>query len=126
MDYEITKRIEVNECKIRVQLENGIIANKIIDMAYEYGCSNIRRKWKSKYNSFVSYDYEPFCSKGFYNIILVTFRSRKNLLAMDTMKFFEHQLLKYLNSITTLENTFKGNIDLRLKENKIIRKLNEV
>ena len=124
MDYKITKRIEVNECKIRIQIEDSILANKIINMAYEHGCSHVIRKWESKYNSFVC-DYEPFCSEGFYNIIWVTFRSRKNLLAMDTMKFFEHQLLKYLNSITTLENIFKENIDLILKENKIIRELKE-
>ena len=31
----------------------------------ENNCKIERKEWKSKYNSYVVYDYEPFCSDGF-------------------------------------------------------------
>lgn len=35
------------------------------DIAIENGCRIEKKEWKSKYNSYVVYDYEPFCSDGF-------------------------------------------------------------
>lgn len=35
------------------------------DIADENNCKIERKEWKSKYNSYVVYDYEPFCSEGF-------------------------------------------------------------
>ncbi len=31
----------------------------------ENNCRIEKKEWKSKYNSYVVYDYEPFCSDGF-------------------------------------------------------------
>ncbi len=31
----------------------------------ENNCRVEKKEWKSKYNSYVVYDYEPFCSEGF-------------------------------------------------------------
>lgn len=33
--------------------------------ANDNGCKLENQQWKSKYNSYVVYDYEPFCSDGF-------------------------------------------------------------
>lgn len=35
------------------------------NLCNEIGCHISRKEWKSKYNSYVVYDYEPFCSDGF-------------------------------------------------------------
>lgn len=35
------------------------------NLCNEIGCRISRKEWKSKYNSYVVYDYEPFCSDGF-------------------------------------------------------------
>ena len=41
------------------------------DIVYENNCSIEKKEWKSKYNSYVVYDYEPFCSDGFeINIVI--------------------------------------------------------
>lgn len=32
---------------------------------HENNCKIERKEWKSKYNSYVVYDYEPFCAEGF-------------------------------------------------------------
>ena len=34
----------------------------------------IRKEWKSKYNNYVVYDYEPFCTDGFeINLVITSF-----------------------------------------------------
>ena len=57
-----------NDCKYsRMELKN--VNKEIIDWLeniVEENKSKIERKeWKSKYNSYVVYDYEPFCTDGF-------------------------------------------------------------
>ena len=50
------------------------IVNWVEDIAEENNCKVERKEWKSKYNSYVVYDYEPFCSEGFeINILLSSF-----------------------------------------------------
>ena len=44
------------------------------NLAFEYKCRIEKKEWKSKYNSYVIYDYEPFCSDGFE--INITLSSR--------------------------------------------------
>ena len=46
------------------------------NLAWEYRCKIEKKEWKSKYNNYVIYDYEPFCSDGFE--INVTLSSRAN------------------------------------------------
>ena len=35
------------------------------NLAWEYRCKIEKKEWKSKYNNYVIYDYEPFCADGF-------------------------------------------------------------
>ena len=44
-------------------LENIILENN---------CKIEKREWKSKYNNYVIYDYEPFCPEGFTINILIS------------------------------------------------------
>lgn len=44
------------------------------NLAWECRCKIEKKEWKSKYNNYVIYDYEPFCSDGFE--INVTLSSR--------------------------------------------------
>lgn len=46
------------------------------NLASEYRCRIDKKEWKSKYNNYVIYDYEPFCSDGFE--INLTLSSRQN------------------------------------------------
>lgn len=46
------------------------------NIAVEYRCKIEKKEWKSKYNNYVIYDYEPFCSDGFeINITLSSYQS---------------------------------------------------
>ncbi len=46
------------------------------NLAYECRCKIDKKEWKSRYNNYVIYDYEPFCSDGFE--INVTLSSRQS------------------------------------------------
>ena len=50
---------------------NRDIVDWVEDIAEENNCRIERKEWKSKYNNYVVYDYEPFCSDGFeINLLL--------------------------------------------------------
>ena len=63
-------------------------------IVYENNCRIEKKEWKSKYNSYVVYDYEPFCSDGFEINITV---SGNNFQYIDFIKYL------YDNKIKTLE-----------------------
>ena len=72
------------------------------DLAFECRCKIEKKEWKSKYNNYVIYDYEPFCSDGFeINITL----SCKNCEYLNFVRFlYENkiQTIGYLKSCLSL------------------------
>ena len=86
----------------RHQLEFNNVSKDILpwleDTALENNCKIERKEWKSKYNSYVIYDYEPFCSDGFEINIVFSSLSREHL---DFLKYlYENKIntIEYLNS----------------------------
>lgn len=71
------------------------------NMSYENNCNIERKEWKSKYNSYVIYDYEPFCSDGFeINLVI----SSSDINYLNFLKFlYDNKLskIKYLNNCIT-------------------------
>lgn len=57
-----------------------------------------RKEWKSKYNSYVVYDYEPFCTEGFEINIVVTSYDEAYL------KFIKYLYEEKMNTIEFLNN----------------------
>lgn len=77
------------------------------DIVEENNCHIERKEWKSKYNSYVVYDYEPFCSDGFeINILL----SSIEMSYLNFIKYLYNEkiaTIDYLEScskITTIKN----------------------
>jgi hypothetical protein len=71
------------------------------DIAEENGCRIERKEWKSKYNSYVVYDYEPFCSEGFeINILL----SSNDISYLNFVKYLYNEKL---STIEYLDNCAK-------------------
>ena len=72
------------------------------NLAWECRCKIEKKEWKSKYNNYVIYDYEPFCSDGFeINLTL----SSRNFEYLNFVKYlYENkiQLLGYLKSCLAL------------------------
>ena len=74
------------------------IVDWVEDVAEENNCRVERKEWKSKYNSYVVYDYEPFCSDGFEINLFFSSTSKPHL---DFLKhLYENKIstLKYLDS----------------------------
>lgn len=61
-----------------------------------------RKEWKSKYNSYVVYDYEPFCTDGFeINLII----SSKDSSFLNFIKYLYDEkvsTIEYLNNCYTI------------------------
>ena len=92
---------------------NKEMVNWIEDIVEENNCRIERKEWKSKYNSYVVYDYEPFCSEGFeINMLLSAFD-------ISYLNFIKYLYNEKLSTIEYLENcakipTIKGvNISLQ-------------
>ena len=51
---------------------NKEIVEWLEDIIYENNGHIEKKEWKSKYNSYVIYDYEPFCSEGFEINYIIT------------------------------------------------------
>lgn len=67
-------------------------------IALENNCRIEKKEWRSKYNSYVVYDYEPFCSDGF-EISLTLSSTAKNYL-----KFIKYLYENKLKTIEHLKN----------------------
>lgn len=61
-------------CYNRLEMKN--VDKNIIDWLEDIIEENYgrieRKEWKSKYNSYVVYDYEPFCTDGFEINLIIT------------------------------------------------------
>lgn len=71
-------------------------------LALEYRCKIDKKEWKSKYNNYVIYDYEPFCSDGFE--INLTLSARQGEFLNFVRYLYENkiQTIGYLKSCLTL------------------------
>ena len=74
------------------------IVEWVEDIAEENNCRVERKEWKSKYNSYVVYDYEPFCSDGFeINLLLSSY----DVSYLNFIKYLYNEkvsTIEYLNS----------------------------
>ena len=74
------------------------IVDWVEDIAEENNCRVERKEWKSKYNSYVVYDYEPFCSEGFeINLLL----SSADISYLNFIKYLYNEKLstiEFLNN----------------------------
>lgn len=77
---------------------NRQISDWLERIVYENKGDIARKEWKSKYNSYVVYDYEPFCSEGFEINVLV---SAPDFTFLNFIKFLYDQkvsTIEYLNN----------------------------
>jgi len=77
---------------------NKEIISWLEDIIEENNSRIKRKEWKSKYNSYVTYDYEPFCSDGFEINLLV---SSYNYSYLNFIKYLYDEkinTIEYLNN----------------------------
>ena len=67
-------------------------------IVYENNCRIEKKEWKSKYNSYVVYDYEPFCSDGFEISLTLSSKSACFLNFVRYLYEMKVQTINYLNN----------------------------
>lgn len=117
MDYTV---MNIGHNYLRLQFPNMDITNNVLSLIEDKYIKDIKTCWQSKYNSYVCYDYEPFCVDGFNIKTDILFTS------FNQMLFSKYLIEKFMANVDILERSFNTNIDMRLKENKIIKDLQEV
>ena len=83
--------------KLDAKLDTKALRNIIEDIVISEGCTISKIEWRSKYNSYVVYDYEPFCADGF-NIAIDIDGSEEKL------QFVEYLYKKRLKDIEKLKS----------------------
>jgi len=68
----------------------------------ENNCIILKMEWRSKYNSYVIYDYEPFCSDGYQ--IEITIDSINPVY----MEYVQYEIAKRIAQINFLEEIFES------------------
>ena len=66
------------------------------DIVEENNCRVERKEWKSKYNSYVVYDYEPFCSDGFEINVVISSISLNNVGFIKYLYTKKRKQIEYL------------------------------
>ena len=87
---------------LEIKNVNRNIVDWLEDIADENNCKVERKEWKSKYNSYVVYDYEPFCSEGFE--INLLFSSPE----ISYLNFLRYLYNEKVNTIEYLNNCIKS------------------
>jgi len=83
---------------------NRNIVDWVEDIAEENNCKVERKEWKSKYNNYVVYDYEPFCSEGFeINLLLSSFD-------ISYLNFIKYLYNEKISTIEYLNSCVKNNV----------------
>lgn len=66
------------------------------EIIFENHCKIEKKEWKSKYNNYVIYDYEPFCVDGFSINILISSNSYQHINFVRYLYENKINLLDYL------------------------------
>ncbi len=84
--------------RLEMKNVNKDIVAWLEDIVEENNSRVERKEWKSKYNSYVVYDYEPFCTDGFEINLVITSYDQSYL---DFIKYLYDEkvsTIEYLNS----------------------------
>ena len=90
----------LNSCtnKLEIKNINRNIIDWLEDIIEENNARIERKEWKSKYNSYVIYDYEPFCTDGFEINLVITSYDASYLNFIKYLYEEKISTIKYLNN----------------------------
>lgn len=88
---------------LHIQVDNKL--QEMIKRILENEACTIREEWRSKYNNYVRYDYEPFCAEGFMYYVHVT-----GGISWQYKRFLGMIIKTMLLANQHLENCYRQNI----------------
>lgn len=122
--YEYTTSLKNGFLKIT--LADKQMAEVIEPLLNEFDKIDFKTFYQSKYNTYVKYDYEPFCVEGFNIEFEITDKLGDGVFASNRLRFIEYVAIKRLDRYIELEKQNDLNIDMRSAEGKLIKRLMEV
>lgn len=84
--------------RLEMKNVNKDIVAWLEDIVEENNSHVERKEWKSKYNSYVVYDYEPFCTDGFEINLVITSYDQAYLNFIKYLYEEKVSTIEYLNS----------------------------
>lgn len=111
---------------LKITLPDNQMAEVIEPLLNEFDKVDFKTFYQSKYNSYVKYDYEPFCVEGFNIEFEITDNLSDGVFASNQLKFIEYVAIKRLDRYIELEKQKDLDIDMRSAEGKLIKRLMEV
>lgn len=94
-DYKVYNRMEMKN------VDKDILP-WLEDIIEENNSRIEHKEWKSKYNSYVVYDYEPFCTEGFEINLVVSSLESAYLNFIKYLYDEKINTIEYLNSCITI------------------------
>ena len=91
-----------NDCNRYNRLEMKNVDQNMLawleDIIEENNSRIERKEWKSKYNSYVVYDYEPFCTEGFEINLVISSIDSSYLNFIKYLYYEKISTIEYLNN----------------------------
>ena len=84
--------------RLEMKNVNKDILDWLEDIVDENNARIERKEWKSKYNSYVVYDYEPFCTDGFEINLVITSHNPAYLNFIKYLYDEKVSTIEYLNN----------------------------
>ena len=109
-----------------ITLPDKQMAEVIEPLLNEFDKIDFKTFYQSEYNTYVRYDYEPFCVEDFNIEFEITDSLGDGVFASNQLKFIEYVAIKRLDRYIELEKQNDLNIDMRSTEGKLIKRLMEV
>lgn len=111
---------------LKITLPDNQMAEVIKPLLNEFDKVDFKTFYQSKYNSYVKYDFEPFCVDGFNIEFEITDNLGDGVFVSNQLKFIEYVAIKRLDRYIKLEKQNDLDIDMRSAEGKLIKRLMEV
>ena len=111
---------------LKITLADKQMAEVIKPLLNEFDKVDFKIFYQSEYNSYVKYDYEPFCVEGFNIEFEITDNLGDGVFASNQLKFIEYVAVKRLERYIELEKQKDLNIDMRSAKGKLIKRLMEI
>ena len=89
-------------CRLEMKNVDQNVLPWLEDIIEENNSKIEHKEWKSKYNSYVVYDYEPFCTEGFEINIIVSSVESAYLKFIKYLYDEKISTIEYLNSCITI------------------------
>ena len=111
---------------LKITLPDNQMAEVIEPLLNEFDKIDFKKFYQSEYNTYVRYDYEPFCVEDFNIEFEIADNSNDRVFESNQLEFIEYVAIKRLDRYIELEKQKDLNIDMRSTEGKLIKKLMEV